>query len=76
MVTSHEDQNNPLNPDRQRRDGGQQEALGRVVQGLEGEGRLIPLSASLQQSCPPPVRSVTRSRSERGAILLANSVEC
>jgi hypothetical protein len=42
MVTSHEDQNNPLNPDRQRREGGQ-EALGRVVQGLEGEDRLIPL---------------------------------
>ena len=43
-LTSHEDQNDILKPDRQRRDGGQQEALSRVVQGLDkGEGRLIPV---------------------------------
>ena len=47
-----EDQNIPLNPDRQRRDGGQ-EALGRVVQGLEGEGRLIPLvRVDRSKACP------------------------
>ena len=44
MVTSHEDQNNTLKPGRQRRDGGQQEVLGRVVQVLDkDEGRLIPV---------------------------------
>jgi hypothetical protein len=43
MLTNHEDQNDTLNPGRQRCDGGQQEALGRVVQVLEGEGRLIPV---------------------------------
>ena len=43
MVTSHEDQSDTLNTGRQRREGGQQEALGRVVQVLDkGEGRLIP----------------------------------
>ncbi len=43
MLTNHEDQSDILNPGRQRRDGVEQEALGRVVQVLEGEGRLIPL---------------------------------
>jgi hypothetical protein len=51
MVTSHEDQKNPLNPGCQRRDGVQQKAFGRVVQvfdkgeGLWGsESRPVPLT--------------------------------
>jgi hypothetical protein len=41
MLTNHEDRNDILKPDRQRRDGVRREALGRVVYVLEGEGRLI-----------------------------------
>jgi hypothetical protein len=44
MVTNYEDQKDLLKPGRQRREGGQQEALGRVVQVLnKREGRLIPV---------------------------------
>jgi hypothetical protein len=44
MLTGREDQSDTLKSGRQRRDGGQQEALGRVVQVLEeGEGRLNPV---------------------------------
>ena len=59
----------PLKPDRQRRDGVQQEALSRVVQVLEeGAGRLIPVvRVDRSKAAGPGVHSVTRSRSEIGA---------